>query len=84
MFLNNLGVTYQNQQSWHSCVHPTGHFQVSGLDEQPYACDSNPQQTGSAERASWLPSLQPIECKRRCTKNIQDIYIARVSVSSSA
>lgn len=62
-FLNNPGVTYQNQLSWHSCVHPTAHSLVSGLGAQPYAYDSNPPQTGSAERAAWLPFLQPINVK---------------------
>lgn len=62
-------------------MHPTARSLVSGLDEQPYACDSNPQRTESAERAAWLPSLQPIKYKRSSTKNIWDIYIAKDSVS---
>lgn len=79
--LNDPGVAYQNQLSWHSCVHPIARSLVSGLDERPYACDSNPRQTESAERGAWLPSLQPIRYKRNCTKNIWDIYIAKVLVS---
>lgn len=77
--LNNSGVTYQNQLSWHSSVRPIAHSLVSGLDEQPYAYDSNPRQTESAERAAELPSLQPIRYRRKYTKNIWDIYIASFS-----
>lgn len=72
-FLNNHGVTYQNQLSWHSCEHPTAHSLVSGLDEPPYAYDSNPQLTESAERVALLPPLQPSTYNRSYTKNIWDI-----------
>lgn len=67
-FLNSAGVTYQNQLSWHSCERPTARSLVSGPGEPPYACDSNPHQTRSAERAAWLPSLRPIDVKQAALK----------------
>ena len=45
-------------------MRPVAHSLVSGLDEQPYAYDSNPRQTESVERAAELPSLQPIRYKK--------------------
>lgn len=54
---NAAGVTYQNQLSLHSCVHPAARSLASGPCAPPCACGSNPLQRGSAGKGG--ESLPP-------------------------
>lgn len=56
---NAAGVTYQNQLSLHSCVHPAARSLASGPCAQPCACGSNPLQTGSAGKGVELLPPRP-------------------------